>query len=68
MTNEQMKEFEELYTRISSNPVLFIEEYYNKVHADAQIALTDIEKKWLNERHKKIPILGSFGNFIKKLD
>ena len=39
------------YQQINKNPNFFIEEYYNKLHPDNQIFLTDEEKEYVHSRY-----------------
>ena len=40
------------YQRIKRNPVFFIEEYYNRLHPDNEICLTDEEKQFIYDKYR----------------
>lgn len=57
---EEYKEFIKTFKRIQFNPVYFLELYYNVVHPEKKIELTEEEKQSLfDEYHSKkgIPLI-----------
>lgn len=44
------------YNRIVENPNVFIEEYYNKLHPDNQICLTDEDKEYMRKTYGNLGI------------
>jgi len=47
------------YQRIKGDPVFFIEKYYNRLHPDNEIHLTDEEKQFIFKKYRvnMIPLL-----------
>lgn len=62
-TQEQFDKFSKIYGRIKNNPIYFIELYYNIVHPDEKIELTDEEKQELFDQHRGIPFFGADDNY-----
>lgn len=59
-TQNQFEEFLKIFKRVQFNPIYFIDFYYNVVHPDKKIELTDEEKqKLFDEFHiqKGIPLV-----------
>jgi hypothetical protein len=52
-----MNNWQKEYERVSGNAVYFIEEYYNKLHPDKQIELTDEQRQQIFNCYKRIPLL-----------
>ncbi len=48
--------FLEIYSRIQANPILFLENYYNKIHQE-KLELTDAEKQKIFDSHRQIRVL-----------
>ena len=48
--------FLEIYSRIQANPILFLENYYNKIHQE-KLELTDAEKQKIFDSHRQIHVL-----------
>ena len=53
-------EWNKEYKRIRRNAVYFIEEYYNKLHPDQKVELTDEERQIVFDRYKGIPLYDNF--------
>lgn len=64
-TQEQFDEFLKLFKRVRSNPIYFIDMYYNAVHPDNKIELTDEEKQELFDKYRGIPLIKSFDQYKK---
>jgi hypothetical protein len=63
------------YRRIKRNPVFFIEEYYNQLHSDGKVCLTDEEKQIIYDKHRvnMVPLLDEidirlYNDYRKKID
>lgn len=50
-----LKEFE----RVRGNAIYFLETYWNKLHPDEAVALTDEEKQRAYDKYKFVPLLDS---------
>ena len=73
MDKEQNKKaFRKEWERILSNPIYFIDEYWNKVHPDQILDLTDDEKESIFKNHRvMVPHFSSgdsFHSFMEKYD
>jgi len=63
------------YERIKRNPIFFIEEYYNQLHPDNEICLTDVEKQHFYNKYRvnMIPMLDEIdfkavGEYEKRIE
>jgi len=63
------------YQRVKSNPVFFIEKYYNSVHPDKEVILTDNEKQIIYDKYRSnmVPLLDDssipeYFEYRKKID
>lgn len=63
------------YQRIQRNPIFFIEEYYNKLHPDNAINLTDEEKELVYDKYRinMVPLLDdtnfcAYQEHLKKIE
>lgn len=69
--SEEYKEFIKIYKRANNNAVFFLENYYNIVHPDKKIELTDEEKQELYDEFKGIPYfddMSKVGPYQKRID
>lgn len=57
MNADLTPEWEKEFKRIQFNAVRFIEEYYNKLHPENLISLSDDEKQKIYDRYKAVPLL-----------
>lgn len=53
------------FKRVKNNPIYFIDKYYNLVHKDNLIELSDEEKQEQFDRHKGIPLIKDIEQFTK---
>lgn len=58
--------FLEIYSRIQANPILFLENYYNKIHQE-KLELSDAEKQKIFDSHRQIRVLSDIED-MKKWD
>lgn len=57
---ENIKDFIADLERIQSNPIYFIDEYWNKVHPDQKLDLTDDEKEVIFKNHRvRVPFFSN---------
>ncbi len=66
-----MKDFLTELKRIKANPIYFLEEYYNKMHPDNKVNLSDEEKQNLYDKFKGVPLFENGEdafNYIAKRD
>ena len=56
--------FLEIYSRIQANPILFLENYYNKIHQE-KLELTDAEKQKIFDSHRHIRVLPNIEDMKK---
>ena len=54
MSNKE--DFIKELNRIKGNPIYFLETYYNTIHKDNELVLTDEEKQQLYDKFKMIPM------------
>lgn len=58
INKEHFKEFIKEYRRVQNNAVYFLEKYYNRLHSDGEIELTDEDKQELySEFRIMIPLI-----------
>lgn len=59
-SKEHFDEFIKIFTRVQYNPIYFLDLYYNKIHPDKALELTDEEKQEIFDKfHSKkgIPLI-----------
>ena len=70
--DQNIKDFIKDYERILSNPIYFIDEYWNKVHPDQILDLTEDEKESIFKNHRvMVPHFESgeaMHSFMRKYD
>ncbi len=69
--NQHINDFLKELHRAQSNPIYFLEEYWNKLHDDAKIELTDEEKQQIFDAHKsRVPLFEdneAFHRYMERL-
>jgi CRISPR/Cas system-associated protein Cas5 (RAMP superfamily) len=66
--NKKYDDFIKTYNRIRNNAVFFLEKYYNIVHPDQIVELSDDEKQELFDEFKGIPFFGDAVNAFDKFN
>ncbi len=64
----ELEQFLKEYTRVRRNAVFFVENYWNKLHPDNPITLTDDEKQQLYNRFRMAPLVNDIVAYAKRLD
>lgn len=64
----ELEEFLKEYTRVRRNAVFFVENYWNKLHPDNPITLTDDEKQRLYNRYRMVPLVRDITAYTKRLE
>lgn len=64
----ELDEFLKEYTRARRNAVFFIDNYWNKLHPDNPIILTDDEKQQLYKRFRMAPLVHDIVAYTKRLE
>lgn len=69
MKTNDKPEWEKEFKRIRTNPIYFIEKYYNSINKDNPIVLTDEEKQKFYDKYKGIPLIdGSPFEYLNKIE
>lgn len=63
----ELEQWEKEYQRIQRNAVFFIENYWNQLHPEAPLELTDEEKQAIYEKYRAIPFIRDFGAYNQRL-
>jgi hypothetical protein len=64
----ELEEFLKEYARVRCNAVFFVENYWNKLHSDKPIILTDDEKQQLYNKYRIVPLVQDFTAYTKRLE
>ncbi len=65
---KELEEFIKEYARIRRNAVFFVENYWNRLHPDNPIILTDEEKQQLYNKYRMSPLVDDFVAYAKRLE
>lgn len=65
---KELEEFIKEYTRIRCNAVFFVENYWNKLHPDKPLTLTDDEKQQLYKKYRMVPLVQDVTAYIKRVE
>ncbi len=64
----ELDEFLKEYARIRRNAVFFVENYWNKLHPDNPIILTEEEKQQLYNEFRMVPLVHNVAAYTRRLE
>ena len=64
----ELEEFLKEYDRVRRNAVFFVDHYWNKLHSDNPIVLTDEEKQQLYNKFRMVPLVNDIVAYTKRLE
>lgn len=64
----ELEEFLKEYDRVRRNAVFFVENYWNKLHLDKPLTLTDDEKQQLYNKYRMVPLVQDVTAYIKRVE
>lgn len=67
LKEKELKQFIAEYNKVRGNAVFFMENYWNKLHPDNPIVLTDDDKQLLYDRFRMIPVVKDLHAHIEQL-
>ena len=70
MVDPEEKELEQFiaeYTRARGNAVFFLESYWNKLHPDSPIILSDDDKQLLYDKFRMVPLVEDIHAHMERL-
>ena len=65
---KELEEFVKEYRRVRGNAVFFLENYWNRLHPDTPIILTDDEKQQLYSKYRMVPLVNDITAHLKRLE
>ncbi|MFC2610531.1 MAG: hypothetical protein ACFNYA_03375 [Capnocytophaga granulosa] len=65
---KQAPQWEIEFSHVRRNAVYFIEEYWNKLHPDAPLSLTDEEKQRIYNKYRMAPLVNDISAYMKRID
>lgn len=64
----ELEEFLKEYDRVRRNAVFFVEHYWNMLHPDKPLTLTDDEKQQLYNKYRMVPLVQDVTAYIKRVE
>lgn len=64
----ELEQFIKEYQRVRGNAVFFLENYWNKLHPDNPITLTDDEKQQLYNKYRMVPLVNDLTAHTRRLE
>ena len=63
--SNEMPEWEKEFRRVSNNTIYFLEVYYNQIHPEKAVELTDEQKQFFFDKYKGVPLVQDFEKYLK---